>query len=83
MAQHIRRQLPADATIVYAREFMQVILLATPMTYVFLGLNNLMRATGYPRKAMVSALLSVGVNIVVAPLFADGTPAKGESGIRG
>lgn len=58
-----------DATIVYAREFMQVILLATPMTYVFLGLNNLMRATGYPRKAMVSALLSVGVNIVVAPLF--------------
>lgn len=47
-------------TIPYAREFMQVILLGTPVSYIFIGLNNLMRATGYPRKAMVSALLSVG-----------------------
>lgn len=58
-----------DATIEYAREFMRVILMATPVTYVFLGLNNLMRATGYPRKAMVSALLSVAVNVVLAPIF--------------
>ncbi len=56
-------------TIDYAREFMVIILLATPISYVFLGLNNLMRATGYPRKAMISALLSVAVNIVTAPLF--------------
>ena len=28
-----------------------------------------MRATGYPEKAMVSALLSVGVNVVLAPIF--------------
>ena len=53
----------------YAREFMRVILLGTPIAYVFIGLNNLMRATGYPRKAMVSALLSVGVNIVLCPIF--------------
>ncbi len=58
-----------DETIEYAREFMRVILIATPVTYVFLGLNNLMRATGYPRKAMVSALLSVAVNVVLAPIF--------------
>lgn len=56
-------------TIGYAREFMRVILYATPLTYVFLGLNNLMRATGYPRKAMISALLSVAVNVVAAPIF--------------
>lgn len=56
-------------TISYAREFMTVILYATPLSYVFLGLNNLMRATGYPKKAMVSALLSVAVNVVLAPLF--------------
>ncbi len=56
-------------TIPYAREFMTVILLGTPISYVFIGLNNLMRATGYPRKAMVSALLSVGVNIILAPIF--------------
>lgn len=56
-------------TIEYAREFMFIILLGTPISYVFLGLNNLMRATGYPRKAMVSALLSVAINIVAAPLM--------------
>lgn len=56
-------------TLPYAREFMRIIILGTPVSYVFLGLNNLMRATGYPRKAMISALLSVAVNVVVAPLL--------------
>lgn len=56
-------------TISYAREFMYIILLGTPISYVFLGLNNLMRATGYPKKAMISALLSVGVNVIVAPIM--------------
>lgn len=56
-------------TITYAREFMKVILYATPVSYVFLGLNFLLRATGYPTKAMVSALISVVVNIALAPVF--------------
>lgn len=56
-------------TIKYAREFMTIILYGTPISYVFIGLNNLMRATGYPKKAMVSALLSVAVNVVLAPIF--------------
>lgn len=58
-----------EETIPYAREFMVIIIAATPVTYVFLGLNNLMRATGYPRKAMISALLSVVVNVIAAPIF--------------
>lgn len=58
-----------EATISYAREFMQVILCGTPILYVFIGLNNLMRATGYPRKAMISALISVFVNLILAPIF--------------
>ena len=58
-----------DQTVPYAREFMYIILAGTPISYVFLGLNNLMRATDYPRKAMISALLSVAVNVVAAPIF--------------
>ncbi len=58
-----------DATIKYAREFMQVILYGTPISYLFIVLNNLMRATGYPKKAMLSALLSVLINIILAPIF--------------
>lgn len=56
-------------TLPYAREFMQVILYGTPISYIFIGLNNLMRATGYPRKAMSSALISVVVNMILAPIF--------------
>ncbi len=56
-------------TIGYAREFMRIILYGTPISYIFIGLNNLMRATGYPKKAMISALLSVLANIILAPIF--------------
>lgn len=56
-------------TLPYAREFMTIILYGTPISYVFIGLNNIMRATGYPKKAMISALLSVIVNVILAPIF--------------
>lgn len=56
-------------TLPYARDFMQIILLGTPITYVMIGLNNVMRATGYPKKAMLSSILTVGCNIALAPVF--------------
>ncbi len=56
-------------TLPYAHDFMFVVLLGTPVAYVFIALNNVMRATGYPTKAMVSALLSVMVNIALCPIF--------------
>lgn len=56
-------------TLPYARDFMQVILLGTPVSYTLIGLNNVMRATGYPKKAMLSSMLTVGANIILAPVF--------------
>lgn len=56
-------------TLPYARDFMRVLLMGLPIGYTMLGLNNVMRASGYPQKAMLTALLSVGVNVIVAPLF--------------
>jgi putative MATE family efflux protein len=56
-------------TLPYAKSFMQVILLGNPFLHTYMGLNNLMRSTGHPRKAMVATLSTVGVNIVLAPLF--------------
>lgn len=41
----------SEATLPYARDFMQVILLGSPISYVMIGLNNIMRATGYPKKS--------------------------------
>ena len=59
----------SDATLPYARDFMQVILLGTPITYTMIGLNNVMRATGYPKKAMLTSMVTVVCNIILAPIF--------------
>ena len=56
-------------TLPYARSFMQVILLGKVFTHLYLGLNGVMRASGYPRKDMVTTLLTVGVNLALAPFF--------------
>ena len=59
----------SEHTLPYARDFMHVLLMANPVSFVFIGLNNVMRATGYPKKAMLSSLLTVGVNVILAPIF--------------
>lgn len=59
----------SSETLPYARSFMQVILLGTPVSYTMIGLNNVMRATGYPRKAMLTSMVTVVINIILAPIF--------------
>ncbi|MEG2149902.1 MAG: MATE family efflux transporter [Bacteroidaceae bacterium] len=59
----------SEQTLPYARDFMQVILMGTPIFYTMIGLNNVMRATGYPKKAMLTSLLTVASNIILAPIF--------------
>ena len=56
-------------TLPYAKQFMQIILLGNIFTHLYLGLNNIMRASGYPNKAMVTTLITVAVNLVLAPVF--------------
>lgn len=56
-------------TLPYARSFMEVILLGTPISYTMIGLNNIMRATGYPKKAMLTSMVTVLANIILAPIF--------------
>lgn len=56
-------------TLPYARDFMQIILAGTPITYTMIGLNNIMRATGYPKKAMLTSMVTVVCNIILAPIF--------------
>lgn len=52
-----------------AYEFMQIILYGLPITFLFFNLNHLMRASGYPRKAMVTTVITVFINVILAPLF--------------
>ena len=59
----------SENTIVYAREYMQVILYGNIVTHLYLGLNNLLRASGNPRMAMSLTIMTVVLNAVLAPVF--------------
>ncbi len=59
----------SDETIPYARDFLQIILVGNPFLHTYMGLNGIMRASGHPTKAMATTLATVGVNLVLAPLF--------------
>lgn len=59
----------SEQTLPYAHRFMLIMQLSAPVTYTFFNLNHVMRATGYPNKALVALVLSVVVNIVLAVLF--------------
>lgn len=56
-------------TLPYARQFMQIILIGNVFTHLYLGLNSVLRSSGYPRSAMANTLQTVAVNCVLAPLF--------------
>ena len=59
----------SENTLPYARDFMQVILIGNVVTHLYLGLNSVMRSSGNPNKAMVTTLLTVVVNLILAPIF--------------
>ena len=59
----------SENTIIYAREYMQVILFGNVITHLYLGLNNQLRASGNPRMAMNLTIMTVILNVIFAPLF--------------
>ncbi len=59
----------SESSLPYAHEFMVYILPGMLIMNVGFSLNNVMRASGYPVKAMVSMFLGSGINLVLAPLF--------------
>ena len=56
-------------TLPYAREYMQVILAGNLITHIYMGLNEVLRASGYPQKAMAATLTAVIVNCGLDALF--------------
>lgn len=59
----------SEATLPYAREFMQVILLGNMITHMYFGMNAVLRAAGKPRHAMTAVLFTVGMNVVLVVAF--------------
>lgn len=56
-------------TLDYARRFMRIIMFGNIITHLYLGLNEQLRASGYPRKAMFIMLLSMALCTMLNPLF--------------
>ena len=56
-------------TIPYARDFMKVIFYGNIFSCTFFSLNNILRAKGYPKKAMIITIGTVIINLLLAPIF--------------
>lgn len=56
-------------TIVYAKEYITIILLGAVCQSVAFGLNHCMRAEGQPGKAMMTLLIGAILNMILDPLF--------------
>lgn len=59
----------SEASLPFAREFLQWLIPGMVLINLTFSYNNVMRATGYPRKAMLTNLLGAGLNVILAPLF--------------
>lgn len=59
----------SPATLPYAHDFMVIILIGNVITHIYLGLNGLLRSIGKPEKAMYATLTTVGLNLILNPLF--------------
>lgn len=59
----------SEATIAYAREYMEIILYGNVVTHSYLGLNSVLRAAGHPRKSMQATIITVALNAALDPLF--------------
>jgi putative MATE family efflux protein len=56
-------------TFTYAKQFATVILCGVVLQNVGFGLNNMIRAEGNPRIAMMTMLIGAGLNFILNPLF--------------
>ena len=69
----------SEDTLVYAHDYMEIILYGNILTHIYFGLNALLRSAGHPRFSMTATIVAVVVNIILDPLFIFGM----EMGVRG
>ena len=59
----------SDATIPYARSFMEVILAGNVISHMYFGMNAVLRAASKPRHAMMATIFTVLMNIILDFIF--------------
>lgn len=59
----------SESTIPYATEYLYIVIPANLLTSLSFNFNAVMRATGYPKKAMVTMLIGAILNTILDPIF--------------
>ena len=59
----------SNATIPYARSFMQVILAGNVISHMYFGMNAVLRAVSKPRHAMAATIFTVLMNVLLDIIF--------------
>lgn len=59
----------SEKTLPFARDFMMVILLGNVVTHLYFGINAALRSSGHPKQAMQATIITVMMNVILAPLF--------------
>lgn len=58
----------SDQSLPYAHDFMLYLLPGMLIINITYSFNNVMRATGYPNKAMYTMFIGAGLNVILAPI---------------
>ncbi len=56
-------------TIGYAEEYMKIIVPGSIISALYYGFNNIMRATGFPKKAMYTMFIGAFLNVILDAVF--------------
>ena len=59
----------SDQTLPYAYDYLKIVLLGNVFVSLTYNFNAMMRASGYPKKAMVTMLIGAIINLILTPLF--------------
>lgn len=59
----------SENTLPYARDYLQIVLIGNVFISLCYSFNNMMRASGYPNKAMITMMIGAVLNIILDPIF--------------
>ena len=59
----------SENTMPYAKDYTRIIMYGNVITHLYFGLNNVMRASGNPKKAMALTIFTVVFNTILDPIM--------------
>ena len=59
----------SDATLPYAKDYMEIILLGNVITHLYFGMNAVLRSASKPKQAMYATMFTVALNTLLDPIF--------------